>query len=129
MHLLLTIQELNKDILLRKELISFVNEGFPNPCPRELNDELYKMNWYSQAFLVRVKKMFKMYDIYDRSLRIEDTIQFLRDQGDLNSKDPHIQQQVLMFIDEKNRVITEGLSKKEYDFVKEYSGIILDIKR
>ena len=129
MHLLLTIQEIIKDVLLKKQLVEFVNMGFPNPCPRELEQEFHKMNWYSQAFLIRVKKMFKMYDVYDRVIRLQETIGFLEVQSKNNRFNEDILLQVKMLEDEKDRILTNDISKDEYNFVQEYAGVIASIKR
>lgn len=129
MHLLLTIQEINKDVLLKKQLVEFVNMGFPNPCPRELDQELNKMNWYSQAFLIRVKKMFKLYDIYDRTLRLQETVDFLKSEIGDKRFGSEVYQQIKMFEDEKEKILNNALCKAEYEFIQEYFGVIGSIKR
>ena len=128
MHLLLTVQEINKDTLLKKQLVEFVNMGFPNPCPRELDQELNKMNWYSQAFLIRVKKMFKLYDVYDRVVRLQETVEFLEIQAKNNRFNEDIILQVKMLEDEKNRILANDISKDEYSFIQEYAVVINSIR-
>lgn len=44
--------------------------------PEILEQQLKRMNWEPQAFLVRVKKLFDMYDVYDRVARLDETIAF-----------------------------------------------------
>ena len=58
MHLLLTVQEIMKMPTASAELEEFANGAFPSPCPRFLEQQLKRMNWEPQAFLVRVKKLF-----------------------------------------------------------------------
>ena len=123
MHLLLTVQEINKDVLLKRQLHDFVNMGFPNPCPRELKDELYNMNWEAQAFLIRVKKMFELHKIYERTLRLTDTIEFLKLEEANNRDRDYLSQQIKAFIDEKDKIINQ-LSKEEYNFIEEHNGIV-----
>lgn len=77
MHLLLTVQEIMKMPTASAELEEFANGAFPSPCPRFLEQQLKRMNWEPQAFLVRVKKLFDMYDVYDRVARLDETIAFL----------------------------------------------------
>lgn len=59
MHLLLTVQEIMKMPTASAELEEFANGAFPSPCPRFLEQQLKRMNWEPQAFLVRVKSCLK----------------------------------------------------------------------
>ena len=129
MHLLLCIQEIGKNKKLNDELIGFVNGGFPNPCPRDLKDELYKMNWEAQAFLIRVKKLFLMYKTYERILRIDETIEFLNEENKrLKFAEETILLQIENLNNEKDLLLKKSILPSEYEFIKEYHGIVLKLK-
>ncbi|MBR5154232.1 MAG: hypothetical protein IKW58_00725 [Alphaproteobacteria bacterium] len=129
MHLLLTIQEISKNNKHHDMLIDFVNSGFPNPCPKILKAELYKMNWEPQAFLIRVKKMFDMYRVYERVERIEETIEFLNGQlRQATDETAIISLQIENLNKEKVQVLSDLITAEEFDFIKEYNGLVARIK-
>jgi hypothetical protein len=110
-------------------LIDFVNSGFPNPCPKILKAELYKMNWEPQAFLIRVKKMFDMYRVYERVERIEETIEFLNGQlRQATDETAIISLQIENLNKEKVQVLSDLITAEEFDFIKEYNGLVVRIK-
>lgn len=128
MHLLLTVQEINMIPKASSEMIEFVNKPFPAPCPKFLENQLKRMNWAPTAFHIRVKKMFDMYEIYDHVKRLDDTINFL--ETEINEK--HLPDSALdevnMLKDDRARIFKEDMSEEEYEFVKEYGGLILSLK-
>lgn len=129
MHMLLTVQEINKDERGARELKEFVEKPLYSDCPIYLEKLLYSMNWAPQAFLSRMHKLFDMYETYDRIVRLDETISFLTGQVDLRYLPPEIQDQVNIIQKERDNLFDEQLSQKEYDFMKEYSGIIVRLKQ
>ena len=128
MHLLLTVQEINMLPKASTELIEFVNKPFPAPCPVFLENHLRRMNWTPTAFHIRVRKMFDMYEIYDHVKRLDDTIAFLEAEiGEKHLPDSALEE-VYMLQAERERIFKEEMSQEEYEFVKEYGGIILSLK-
>lgn len=129
MHLLLTVQEIQQQQPKAfKQLVEFVNKPFPAPCPRLLESLLNRMNWAPTAFHIRVKKMFDMYDAYDHVNRLDDTISFLSTEIDEERLPVTALDQVAILKAERERIFDEEMSREEYDFVKEYGGIILSLK-
>ena len=129
MHLLLTVQELKKDEKSYNELVDFANSDFPSPCPMKLEKKLYDMNWDSLAFLSRVKKMFEMIRIYDRVLRIEESIDLLNIEIEEQRSNWLTFKQLELLKDERNKVIQENFTNEEYNFISVYYGTILEMKR
>lgn len=129
MHLLLTVQEIKKDRKSYDELVKFANSDFPSPCPIKLEKKLYDMNWDSLAFLSRVKKMFEMTEIYDRVLRIDESIDLLN--IDIKEKRSNWTtfRQLELLKDERNKIIQKNFTNEEYNFISVYYGTILEIKR
>lgn len=123
MHMLLTIQEINKTVL-KHDLKKFVNSPFPAQCPKYLKMQLYKMNWEPAAFQIRVQKLSKMYEIYDQVARLEETIAMLAEESMTSSVYPILYQQIRSLETEKNRIIENSLTKAEYEFIKEYGGVV-----
>ena len=128
MHMLLSVQEINKDERGARELKEFVNKPLYEKCPIYLERLLYNMNWAPQAFLSRMQKLFDMYEIYDRILRLDETVSFLKGEVELHRLPPEIQEQVRIIQKEKNHLLNDELGLKEYEFMKEYSGIIVRLK-
>lgn len=129
MHLLLTVQELKQMPKVYSELIEFVNKPFPAPCPWFLESHLNRMNWAPTAFHIRVKKMFDMYDVYDHVLRLDDTISFLKTEIAEERLPETAQIQVDMLEAERARIFDEEISVEEYEFIKGYGGLILQLRR
>ena len=128
MHLLLTVQEINMIPKASSEMIEFVNKPFPAPCPKFLENQLKRMNWAPTAFHIRVKKMFDMYEIYDHVKRLDDTITFLTTEINEKHLPDSALDEVNMLKAERERIFNEEMSQDEYDFVKEYGGLILSLK-
>ena len=129
MHLLLTVQEILKMPKASSQLLNFVNEPFPGKCPPYLKQQLNRMNWEPQAFLVRVHKLFEMYDVYDRIVRLDDTISFLSNEVRENRLPFTIMVQIDVLKKEREAIIGKDISQEEYNFVSEYNGLILRLKR
>lgn len=129
MHLLLTVQEILKVQDEPDELIAFANGPFPGKCPKLLAQQLRAMNWEPQAFLVRVKKIFKLYDVYDRILRLDETIAFLTEEVNEGRLPTEVITQLKVLKDEREAIIGKELSQQEFNFVRDYQGLILKIKR
>lgn len=123
MHMLLTIQEINKTVL-KHDLKNFVNAEFPAKCPKYLKLQLYKMNWDEHAFQIRVKKLFKMYEVYDQIERLEATIKMLEDEGLKSDMGSILYQQMRSLKTEKERIIASTLTKEEFNFIREYGGVV-----
>lgn len=128
MHLLLTVQEINMLPKASTEMIEFVNKPFPSPCPKFLENHLRRMNWAPTAFHIRVKKMFDMYEVYDHVKRLDDTIEFLTTEITEKHLPDSALEEVDMLKAERERIFNEEMSQEEYEFVKEYGGIILSLK-
>ena len=124
MHLLLTIQEINLNKTIYKDLALFVNAGFPNYCPNELRRQLYIMNWEPQAFLIRVKKMFELLDIYERIIRIDETVNFLEEEILAKRLSKDLKMQVNVLKKERSEIFSNKISSQEYEFIKEFYGIV-----
>lgn len=129
MHLLLTAQEILKMPKASTQLVDFANGPFPGTCPNYLKQQLNRMNWEPQAFLVRVKKLFEMYDVYDRIARLDDTISFLQTEVDEGRLPYAINVQIDMLKKERAAIIGKDISQEEYNFVAEYNGLILRLKK
>lgn len=87
------------------------------------------MNWEPQAFLVRVKKLFDMYDVYDRVARLDETIAFLSTEIDERRLPFEMKTQVDVLQRERDNIIGTQITEEEYNFVNEYRGLILRLKR
>ncbi len=129
MHLLLTAQELLKMPKASSQLIDFVNGPFPGKCPPYLKQQLNRMNWDPSAFLVRTQKLFEMYDVYDRIVRLDETIAFLSAEVDEGRLPYSIHGQVDILKSERDAIIGKDISQEEFDFVAEYNGLILRLKQ
>jgi hypothetical protein len=129
MHLLLTIQEINKDNTAKNMLKGYANMPFPSPCPQSLEEKLYQMNWTPQAFLVRIKKMFNMYDIYDRIVRIDDAIILLKEEINAQRLSHEAYEHIKILKAERQKILNTDISDEEYKFIKEYSGIIQSLQK
>ncbi len=129
MHLLLTAQEILKMPKASTQLVDFANGPFPEACPNYLKQQLNRMNWEPQAFLVRVKKLFGMYEVYDRIARLDDTISFLQTEVDEGRLPYAINVQIDMLKKERAAIIGKDISQEEYNFVAEYNGLILRLKK
>lgn len=129
MHLLLTIQEINKDNTAKNMLKGYANMPFPSPCPQSLEEKLYQMNWTPQAFLVRIKKMFNMYDIYDRIVRIDDAIILLKEEINAQRLSHEAYEHIKILQAERQKILNTDISDEEYKFIKEYSGIIQSLQK
>ena len=127
-HLLLTIQELDTIPHINRMLKEFANAHFPAPCPDLLKYQLNRMNWEPQAFLIRVKKFFKMYDAYDKIARLDETINFLEAELEQNLLPKSMESQINVLKKERDSLVESGLSSHEYKFMKQYAGIIQNLK-
>ena len=128
MHMLLSVQEINKDERGAKELKEFVNKPLYSKCPIYLERLLYNMNWAPQAFLSRMQKLFEMYEIYDRIGRLDETISFLMGEVDMMRLPFEIQSQVKIIQEERDNLLEEQLLREEYEFLQKYSGIVVKLK-
>lgn len=129
MHMLLTIQEINNLPVESKELYEFANGDFPSECPKLLSSRLEQMNWEPQAFLVRVKKLFAMYDIYDRISSLENSITFLSTEIKEKRLPSNLESQIEILKQERDKIINTEMTPKEYDFMKEYAGFTQHLKK
>lgn len=128
MHMLLTVQEISKDEYGAKELKEFVNKPLYSKCPIYLERLLYNMNWAPQAFLSRMHRLFEMYESYDRIERLDETITFLMGEVDMMHLPFEIQDQVKIIQKERDNMLNEQLTPKEYKFMDDYAGIIVKLK-
>lgn len=124
MHLLLTIQEINTSKEAAQELKTFVNMPFPAPCPKFLAHRLNQMNWAPTAFHIRVQKMFAMLKVYERITRLDETISFLSTETNQNRLPQILNAEIDLLKQERDNIIQNELSQEEYDFIKEYGGIV-----
>ena len=129
MHLLLTIQELNKDTTTQKMLKGYANMPFPSPCPKLLEEKLHQMNWTPQAFLVRIKKMFNMYNTYDRVARIEEAITLLNEEITAQRLPVEVYEHINALKSERQQILQNDITPKEYEFIKEYNGIVQTLQK
>ncbi len=129
MHLLLTVQEINRVPSASSELYEFANGPFPNGCPMLLSARLKQMNWEPQAFLVRIKKLFAMYDVYERIQRLDETIAFLSTEIEEKRLPYELTPQVDILRLERDKIIAGELTPAEYDFIKEYFGLVQRLKK
>ena len=129
MHLLLTIQELNKDNTTKNMLKGYVNMPFPSPCPKFLEEKLYHMNWTPQAFLIRIKKMFNMYNTYDRISRIDEAIILLKEEINAQRLSPEAYEHIKILQAERQKILQTEISAEEYKFISEYFGIIQSLQK
>lgn len=129
MHLLLTVQEISDLPKASSELVDFVNKPFPSPCPKFLEHHLQRMNWAPTAFHIRVKKLFDLYDVYDHVKRLDDTISFLATEVEEQRLPDSTYKEIDMLKAERGRIFEEEISQEEYEFVKEYSGLILKLRK
>jgi hypothetical protein len=123
MHMLLTIQEVNKTIL-REDLKRFISAPLKANCPKYLKLQLYKMNWDHTAFQIRAKRLIDMYEIYDQVARLEETIKMLDEESKTSTISSTLFQQVLSLQQERDRIVDSSLTKEEYEFIKEYGGVV-----
>lgn len=128
MHMLLTIQELRTLPEEGKELIEFINKPFPAVCPPLLEYRLKQMNWTPTAFQSRVKKLFAMYEIYDRTVRLDETISFLAAELEAERLPKETDMQIKILQEERQNIINQDLPENEYDFMKEYGQIVIRLQ-
>ena len=129
MHLLLTIQEVNLIPKAHDELFEFVNSKYNGTCPSFLEKQLYRMNWTPEAFYVRVQKLFALYDVYDRIMRYESTITFLEAELKAERLPVAVSSQIELLKQEADAIIGRDISMAEYQFIKEYGGMVLRLKK
>ncbi len=129
MHLLLTVQEIMGIPKASAELVEFANQPFQAGCPKFLEQQLNRMNWAPQAFLIRVKKLFAMYDVYDRIVRLDETIAFLSNEIAEKRLPLILEKQVAVLQKERGEIIGREISVEEYNFIKDYGGVVQQIKR
>lgn len=129
MHLLLTIQEINRLPEASAELYEFANGPFPAGCPKLLTSRLQQMNWAPQAFLIRIKKLFTMLEVYERIRRLDETIGFLTAEIEEKRLPYELTPQINVLQEERNKIIGSEITPAEYDFIKEYRGIVLRLKK
>ena len=128
MHMLLTVQEIMRQPGTAAELKEFVSGDDAADCPPFLRRQLYRMNWAPEAFLSRMKKLLAMYAIYDRIARLDDTIAFLAAEVQEMRLPPEISIQVEALQKERDAIIGSEITPAEYDFIKEYYGIIVRLQ-
>lgn len=128
MHLLLTVQEINTQPKASNELKIFANKPYPSPCPKLLTRQLNRMNWEPQAFQIRIKKLFAMYDVYDRITRLDETISFLKEEINQGTFSPSLLPQIDLLTQERNLIIGKDITLDEYNFIKEYAGLVQHLK-
>lgn len=129
MHMLLTIQEIRDLPEEGRELRQFVNGPFPGGCPKLLERRLNQMNWTSQAFLIRVKKMFALNEIYERITRMDETIAFLSQELNEGHLPVEMWSQIEILQTERNNLIGTEISKAEYEFMQKYNGIVIRLQQ
>ncbi|MBE6462341.1 MAG: hypothetical protein E7005_01100 [Alphaproteobacteria bacterium] len=127
MHLLLTIQEIRKNKELTEKMIYFVNGPFPAYCPKDLRKELYVMNWDSQAFLIRVKKMFEMHQVFEQISRKNEAIKYISAGMPKKSYSYEMNTQIKMLKTEINELVKSKLPNDEFEFIKEYDSIVASL--
>ena len=123
-HLLLSIQEICKDPVYKKELIEYVNGPYPNTCSDNLNKQLYEMNWAQLAFLSRIKILFELSDKYERLNELEETALFLENEVAVQRLPKEVVNYVKLLRNEKQDIINKYMNNGELDFIKEYYGFI-----
>ena len=127
MHLLLTIQELNKNTKSRMQLIGYANSNFSSPCPKYLKNRLDQMNWTPQAFWVRIQKTFKMHETYQRVTRMDETINFLSSELAAHRLPSETATQIELLKNERQALLDQELPPEEYEFIKTYDGLIIGL--
>ena len=75
------------------------------------------------------KKLFEMYDVYDRVARLDETIAFLSTEIDERRLPFEMKTQVDVLQRERDNIIGTQITEEEYNFVNEYRGLILRLKR
>ncbi|MBO5039319.1 MAG: hypothetical protein J6B00_03105 [Alphaproteobacteria bacterium] len=129
MHLLLTIQEISTSQEAAQELKTFVNKPFPSPSPKLLEHRLNLMNWEPKAFHIRVQKMFAMLKIYERITQLDETISFLSTETSQNRLPQVLSAEIELLKQERDNILKNELSAKEYEFIKEYGGIVQRLRQ
>lgn len=129
MHLLLTIQEINTIPKTSAELIKFANGPYPGRCPAFLEKQLNRLNWAPDAFLIRVKKLFEMYEIYDHLIRMDETIAFLSEEIKQEHLPYEFSSQIEVLQQQRDKIANDNLTPEEYNFIKEYHGLVLRLKQ
>lgn len=130
MYLLLVVQELQEENEeLFNELVTFVNKPYPTVCPLTLEKKLLKANWNSFAFHIRVKKMFELFDIYERTTRLQETISFLSGEIENRRLPAEMVSQISILRKERENILTNELSEKERQFIEAYGGVIQSLRR
>ena len=82
------------------------------------------MNWDHTAFQIRAKRLIDMYEIYDQVARLEETIKMLDEESKTSTISSTLFQQVLSLQQERDRIVDSSLTKEEYEFIKEYGGVV-----
>ncbi len=129
MHMLLTIQEITENTSLRGDLVRFVNASFPNHCPAMLKKQLNLMNWEAQAFLIRVKRLFELLEIYEHIERIDESIASLEEQSKRSNDYSIFNAQIDVLVADKNNILSSKITNDEYEFIREYYGIALRLRK
>lgn len=127
-YLLLVVQELqdeNKELF--NELVTFVNKPYPTICPLTLEKKLLNANWNPFAFHIRVKKMFELFEIYERTARLQETISFLNEEITKSNLPAEMVSQINMLRKERENILSNQLSEKERQFIETYSGVIQNL--
>lgn len=127
-HLLLTIQELRVVPHINEELQEFANKKYPAECSLLLEHYLNNMNWKPSAFLIRVNKLFKMHDAYDRIQRMDKTIEYLDTEIRQNRLPRELYSQVEVLTAERDNLKEKELPGNEYQFMEQYSGLIQQLQ-
>lgn len=129
MHMLLTVQEIKDLPQEGKELKEFVNSPYPAICPKMLEYRLNQMNWHPNAFLIRMKKLFAMYKVYERLVRLDETIAFLTQELNDGRLPDNMWPQVNILHTERNNITANEISEAEYKFMQQYSGIVIRLQQ
>jgi len=125
MYMLLVTQELmKKDSVIAEKLGNFINESYPAPAPRPVKAELYRLNWDANAYLIRMKKLFRMYETYERLGRLDDTIAFLKAELEENRLPAAIGDQLQLLEAQRDEMKKNEMTAAEYAFMEEYAGVV-----
>jgi len=128
-HLLLTVQEINKRPELAELLKDYANRPYPSAvCPKLLEQNLNRMNWEAPAFLIRIKKLFSMYDSYDHLKRLNATIDFLAKEIKERRLPKSFMTQIDLLQKERDDLLKKELTPEEYKFIEDYGGIVQKLK-
>ncbi len=127
MHLLYTLQEINKVPCLSDELYKYTTQPYEKNYSYFLENKFLQFNWKPEAFFVRVKKLFTLYNTYDQVIRIDDTILIMQKDIKANGDSPYTYTQVNLLKENKQQILNELLTFEEYEFIKSNYNLIKSI--